>query len=276
MTSALSEGKNEMMDSHEDHGGHHHGGEDDKRPTLGSHGQLIVGEGPIYLSHLPMFMFNPDAHPHNFQTILEVTFRNGGTDPQAGYIADRRQHPGTVYTLRPDSFDMIDLVAPEGGRPLLRSFQGLVVRGHFERSGRALPGLEPMPNPGEIPANMTVDVAHVVALREFQPDAEPLTDLEYLLFGAGDQLFAAHVITRPPDFDQVLSVRIVGAGPGDDVTRSGVRVAVPGRPNVATDRLRPGERVTVEVRDTTTPASFQLETVDELYLEEDELSEAMN
>jgi hypothetical protein len=143
-----------------------------------------------------MFMFDPDAHPHNFQTILEVTFRDGGTDPEAGYIADRRQHPGTLYTLRPDPFDMIDLVSPEGGRPLLRTFKGLVVRGHFERDGRALPGLEPMPSPGRIPANMTVDVATVVALREFQPNAEPLTDLEYLLFGAGDQLFAAHLIMR--------------------------------------------------------------------------------
>jgi hypothetical protein len=262
-----------MTDPHGGHGGHGEG------PTFGSHGQLIIGEGPIYLSHLPMFMFNPDSHPHNFQTILEVTFKDGDTDPEAGYVADRRTHPGTVYTLRPDSFHMTDLVSPEEGRPLLRAFKGLVVRGHFERDGRALPGLEPMPTPKhlpKVPANMTVDVTNVVAFREFQPDAEPLTDLEYLLFGAGDQLFAAHVITRPPDFDQVLSIRIVGDGPGDDVTRRGVRVAVPGRPNSASDRLRSGERVAVEVRDETTPATFQLETVAELYLEEGELSEPMS
>ena len=265
-----------MTDPHGGHGGHQSGEPVDTGPTFGSHGQLIVGEGPIYLSHLPMFMFNPSSHPHNFQTILEVTFGDGGADTEAEYVADRRTHPETVYTLRPDPFPMIDLVSPEGGRPPLRTFKGLIVRGHFEREGRALPGLEPMPSPDDIPANMTVHVANVIYFQEFQPDAEPLADLEYVLFGADDQLFAAHVITGPPDFDQVLSVRIVGDGPSDDVTRRGVRVAVPGRPNTATDRLRSGERVAVEVRDASTPTTFQLETVAELYLEQGELSEAMS
>jgi hypothetical protein len=50
---------------------------------------------------------------------------------------------------------------------------------------------------------------------------------------------------------------------------------VPGRTNSAKDRLRGTERVTVEVRGATTPTTFQLETVAELYLEEGELREPM-
>jgi hypothetical protein len=43
---------------------------DSEEPAIGIHGMLIVGEEAIYVSHLPMWM-----RPHNFQVILEVTFR---------------------------------------------------------------------------------------------------------------------------------------------------------------------------------------------------------
>ena len=47
-------------------------------PTFGVHNQMMVGEQTIYLSHLPMFMFNPQRHEHNFQVILEVTLNGPG------------------------------------------------------------------------------------------------------------------------------------------------------------------------------------------------------
>jgi hypothetical protein len=34
-----------------------------------------------------------------------------------------------------------------------------------------------------------------------------MAELEYLLFGKGNESFLAHLITRPPDFDQILSVK---------------------------------------------------------------------
>jgi hypothetical protein len=49
------------MDQHDDHGHHEHG------PTFGSHGMLLIGEENVFLSHLPMFMFDAEDHPHNFQ-----------------------------------------------------------------------------------------------------------------------------------------------------------------------------------------------------------------
>ncbi len=62
----------------------HHQDTKAERPAIGLHGMLIVGEETIYVSHLPMWMA-----PHNFQMILEVTFK-GPDQPQARYVADRK------------------------------------------------------------------------------------------------------------------------------------------------------------------------------------------
>ncbi len=50
--------------SESDHGGHPH-----PAPGVATHGMLVFGEQPIYVSHLPMF--HP---PHNFQVLAEVGF----------------------------------------------------------------------------------------------------------------------------------------------------------------------------------------------------------
>ena len=248
------------MDHQHGHGNNHPGEPTQLGPSFGSHGQLLVGEGPIYLSHLPMFMFDPADHPHNFQVVLEVTFGDG---PQAAYLADRRQPGERIYTLKPQSFDMVDLVAPEGDRPLLRSFTGDIFRGHFERGGTSLV------------RNVPVEVVTVVYFQEFQRDA-PRSDLEYLLFGTKDQAFAAHVITRPPDFDQVLSVRIAGGDIDDARLRQGVRVAFPGRANTIGERLRPGEQVAGELRGVDAAQTIEVEPLTELYVEEGELAADMS
>src|SRR5215217_5450804 len=76
--------------------------------TSGRHGQVILGTGPVYLSHLPMFMFDtPATHPHHFQVILEVTF---DADTQSDYLNDRQANGALLYTLRPrNSFRMLDV-----------------------------------------------------------------------------------------------------------------------------------------------------------------------
>ena len=92
-----------------------------------------------------------------------------------------------------------------------------------------------------------------------------------MLFGAGSDLFLAHLITQAPDFDQVLSVRMAGEGPPEDALRQGLRVrAVSRRANVIAERLRGGERVAVDVEGF---SGVQLETVAEIYVEEGELRE---
>ena len=130
-----------------DHGPKH-GQEQGHQHAVDIHGMLVVGERTIYLSHLPMFT----APNHRFQVILEATLARDGDDPQAAYLADRRQSGATIYTLRPDEFDIACL---EPGHPqCITSFTGTLFRNHFERPGKQaiLPGL-------------TVNVMRVVAFR---------------------------------------------------------------------------------------------------------------
>jgi hypothetical protein len=153
---------------------------------------------------------------------------------------------------------MTDLV---GGQPALRSFQGQVVRGHFERSPQT-----PILN------GVVVNVEHVVYFREFDPQAQKLP-LAYLLFGRGQELFLAHMISAPPDFDQLLAVQVTGHAFTDEELRHGLPVALSGRTNAAGTRLKKGERVVCQFRraDAPAPIELQLEAGEEFYCEEGEL-----
>jgi hypothetical protein len=97
--------------------------------TMGTHNMLVVGQGPIYLSHLPMFMA-----PHDFQVLVQVAFGDGGGDPQADHLADRQRRASNVYTFSPQRFAITGLVEP-AANPALRSFRGDLFRGHLERGG---------------------------------------------------------------------------------------------------------------------------------------------
>lgn len=207
------------------HSTHHPGAHSQDEP--GTHGMLIVGEETIYLSHLPMF------HPrHDDQAILEVTFSQEGSDPQTVYVNDRKKTGGKIYTFVPEKFVLSDLVSTHPHHPSRRSFNGTIVRGHFERVGKPITG-------DDVVANVT----KVVHFRKFDPHAEDLPQLEYLLFGKGEELFLSHLITKKPDFEQILSVKIDGHGFTDEELRHGVRVIFPGRANSVDKRIREGEQV---------------------------------
>jgi hypothetical protein len=51
-------------------------------------------------------------------------------------------------------------------------------------------------------------VAQVVYFREFLLGGDKLAEQNYLLFGRGDDVFLAHLISAPPDFQQIVSVAI--------------------------------------------------------------------
>src|SRR5215213_6375157 len=192
--------------NHHEHD-HEHGG-------LGRHGMLLVGEETAYLSHLPMF----DDPNHAIQAILEVTFTDDGGNPQAAYVEDRRRTGTKIYTIDPKKFVLSDLVSADPQHhPPRRSFNGTIVQGHFERGGTP------------IAEDVVVEVTNIVHFRVFDPDAQGLPELRYLLFGKGSELFMAHLITKPPDFDQVLSVKVTGHEFTDEELRHGVLVVVPGR-----------------------------------------------
>ena len=242
------------------------------RPS--THGMLMVGEETVYLSHLPMFM-----SPHDYQAILEVTLSDSGSDPQAMYVSDRRATGEKVYTFVPERFVLTDLVSPDPKHARLSSFTGIPFRGHFEKGGQPLPVTTPgQPGDGQ-GSPCRVNVTAVVHFHKFDPDAEPLPRLEYLLFGKGQERFLAHAITRPPDFDQILSVTIAGHEFTDEELRQGVRVFFPDRANSSRARLRETEKVSarIEVAEGKDPENLevQLEVGTEFYFEAGELAEAM-
>ena len=222
---------------------------------------MMVGEQTIYLSHLPMFMFDPDRHEHNFQVILEVTLSGTG-NPQAVYANDRRKHRDVrMYTMQPDPFEMVEL---DPRNPERTALAGKIWRGHLERPGRQ-PIIE----------RATAHVERILYFNKFDPNARPLDQLEYLLFGKAPDVFLAHIITRPPDFDQILGVKVTAGIVSEEDLRRGIRLRIPGRRNDLHTRVRAGERtmgqVLLEGGQTGKPTELQLEATTEFYFEEGEL-----
>ena len=242
------------------------------RPS--THGMLMVGEETVYLSHLPMFM-----SPHDYQAIMEVTLSDGGSDPQAMYASDRRASGERVYTFVPERFVLTDLVSPDPQHPRLSSFAGTPFRGHFERGGQPLPVTTPGQSGDGQGSPCRADVTAVVHFHKFDPDAEPLSRLEYLLFGKGQERFLAHAISRPPDFDHILSVTIAGHEFTDEELRQGVRVFFLDRANSSAARLREKEKVSgrteVAEGNGSKNLDLQVEVDTEFYFEAGELAEAM-
>jgi hypothetical protein len=232
---------------------------------MGSHGMLVLGEKQTFLSHLPMFMFDADSHPHNFQVIIEVTFAPPpGGGPAVDYVGDRRQHPDMrLYTLIPAEFEMDHL------DPAARSIEvltGEVHRGHFEHHED---------DGGQAIGMVTAKIMNVVHFRAFEKGAKKPAELEYLLFGRGEELFLTHLVMAPPDFDHIVSVR---ANDGDVTLAElaeGITVRVLGRPNTPKDRLTAGERASGRVVDGQSPdgRDVELEVLGELYFEEGELGD---
>ena len=96
-------------------------------------GMLILGTGPIYLSHLPMF-----RAPHDLQLIIEAEL-SGADNPQKIYVNHRAQSGEKVYTWVPKRFVLPGLLNSSAGPPTM---QGRIFRGHFEREGTPITGGE--------------------------------------------------------------------------------------------------------------------------------------
>jgi hypothetical protein len=225
---------------------------------------LLIGERTVYLSHLPMFQ-NPEnckIMPHRYQAIFEVTF-----DQQDKYVRDH-QAPGApkFYTLGPkELFVLSELATPGPDAKTPRSFIAKIFRGHLEKP---LPG-----DKGAILRDVQVSVTRVVHFREFDLKAKRPDRLEYLLFGKGGELFLAHLIVTPPDFDQVLSVRVEGHEFTDEELAKGVVVAFAGTTNTPAGRLKAKQRASGEMTSGSAPsmAKVQIEVSGELFFEEGEL-----
>jgi hypothetical protein len=261
---------------------HHHGAPE--RP--GFHGMTLVGKRRAYLSHLSMFMM-----PHEYQAIFEVTLSKVGADPLADYVRDSQQNPpgsigrpdtsSKMYGFEPvinpqdndpltDLFVLTDLVDPADPEdpqspPIRSAFKGNIYRGHFEtfhvheKAGPVI--LE----------NVVATVTNALVFRRLDPRAAQLAQLEYILFGSAEDLYLAHAVTRPPDFDQILEVEVQDQLLTDDDLRHGVPVTFPDRPNSEQHKLTDGEAVTGR----TGAADVRLRVATQRYFETDDLKDAM-
>ena len=231
----------------------------------GTHNMLVFGDQTVFFSHLPMFhglntKRTDFTSPHRFQVILQAELT---AEQMAAYAKDRQANPATrFYTLGPEEFVLTRLFEPKAA-PQKSDFTATIFRGHLEaQPNRPVPGLE----------NVKVKIARVVHGRTFDPKATKPATLEYLVVGRGPERFLAHAIFLPPDFDHVVKVNIVSPSLTDQDLEQDVRIAIPGRKNVAAERLREGQRVDGMLRiGAGAPTKAQIEVERRIYFEESEL-----
>jgi hypothetical protein len=245
-----------------------HGRAEPPEDAPNTHNMLVVGQQAAFLSHLPMFDGVDEAKteflsPHRYQVILEAVFTGGEKDITELYGKDRGSHPETrIYTLGPEEFVLTRLFTP-AREPRLSSFTATVFRGHLEHGGQGVSGLE----------GKTVRIKRVVHARKFDPRVKKPDSLEYIVFGKGAELFLAHAIFAPPDFDQVLSATIAGHEITAADLKNDMRLVVPDRKNVVGERLREGEKATAVLsgHGSRDPLKVQVSAPMQFYFEEGEL-----
>jgi hypothetical protein len=226
-----------------------------------THNWMLVGSQTAFLSHLPMFDHLNKAGtdyvtPHRFQVIVQASFEKNRTDVTNLYFADRESHPATkMFTVSPiKPFVLPDLATAEP----LTSFQGTVFDGHLERGGEEISGL----------GDVSVKVAKVVHFHKFDPKAQAPDALEYFLFGRGKELFLAHSIVKPPDFDQIVSVEVTGADLTNGQLSNAILIRIPDRKNAPSDRIKEGQQVIAELP---SGDKIKLRALREFYFEQGEL-----
>ncbi len=254
------------MSAHEQH--EKPGDQASPSEPAGSHGMAIIGTETVFLSHLPMFMA-----VHDYQVILDASFDGTDSPAQEAYAKDRRDHPDQkLYTLQPQPFVLPEILPDGDTAPRLGSIRGDVYRGHFER----FPSEEAKQD-ALVLQDVDVRLHGVVHGRQFTADPQPLERLHYIVFGKGQEVFLAHLITRAPDFDQLIQVAInIDGDIGDEGLAQGNLLTVAGRPNKSEERLR-GSEGTVSAAIHIAGRDIPVEVAPgvEHYLEERELAEAM-
>jgi hypothetical protein len=203
-------------------------------PELAVHGLVLLGTDTVYAVHMPTF-----TTPHDFQAVLRVTL-----DTDTYRTARKRHGTSALFTVSPRTLLLKDL--EPGG-----SFPADLYFGRFGREGELL---------GEV--RMEIEERLYVG-HPTGPAIEP-TPLRYVLFGR-EQLYLAHVFTRPPDFDQVLTAQLAGGWAvlrdEEDAART---VTIPNRPDDLPGRLHPGEQLTA--------GGVELQVLAEVYLETTDLA----
>lgn len=222
------------------------------------HNQLLLGDATadsFYIYHLPLFMNDPQFHPHNFQVIVEA--RLAEPEHAATLSDDRAANPDTIYSASPDDFDQTLLALDYPGHPLLPRLAAEIYRGHLERDGTSVFGFG---------VKVPLQLDRVVHFRELGPDAGKGTGLHYVLFGGS---LLAHALTAPPDFDQIVRVEIESQS---ELPAEALYLTIGDRSNTVEDRLVPGQSVSCSHTDAEAPA-VRITVENELYCEVGEVGQ---
>jgi hypothetical protein len=91
------------------------------------------------------------------------------------------------------------------------SFKAKLHKGQYERNRPLDSGL--------LDKDVTVTVKRVVNFRQLKSGDPHPANLEYLLFGSSNEPLAAHLITSPSDFDQIVAIKAPLTLTGADLTR---------------------------------------------------------
>lgn len=173
-----------------------------------SHGFLMMGTQKLFLCHLPMF-FMPD---HSYQAILEVEL--GGTDME-NYLNARKQNaakPLIIMNVNPmllkdvvnsSSFSSAAYFANENGDPE--------------------PGVDPFIK------STSVAVKKSVLFEHLNPNSEYPESLTYYLYGTLFDLHLSHLLSKAPNFQQELDVRVSGAALIHQINESSglIKISIP-------------------------------------------------
>ncbi|WP_316839453.1 hypothetical protein [Pedobacter gandavensis] len=150
-----------------------------------THGMLLMGTETIYAEHLPMF-----RTPHDYQVILELEFSKEAVKK---YRKDRAAYPAElVYTIEPETFVLPEMVNHT------KVFKANVYRGHFERGGT------------KFIDTVTFKIKKVIYYKQFDKNQQRPENLQYILFGNKKEQFLSHLISKKPDFNEVLAVQLDG------------------------------------------------------------------
>lgn len=202
------------------------------------HGMRIVGEQNIYLSHMGLFK----SSCHDYQGIFEVAFE-GQNNPQSKYLNAQKSNPNqNEFTLEPTN----EFILPDLASGKIVSFKARIHPGQYERKTEEIREREVLDR------TVTVKVKRVLYFRQFNPGAKQPTSSEYLLFGSGtNEQLAAHLITAPPDFDQIVALKTPLPLTNTELAKA-VRLVLPNRPTPDANAnlrqaIKPGEKPAVRV-----------------------------
>jgi hypothetical protein len=182
------------------------------------HAFVMLGEKTLFLSHLTMF----HMENHCYQLVVQASLP--GNFMQR-YLQERAEHPDETFFLGNSELDLWTVPQLQIGKRtcfLADIWRGIPYKKEYTE----------WPWRGELPVipNVPVCVERIVYFRHFDLNQEYPKSLSYLLFGAGEEAFLAHLQVKEPDFDQVATLTKRPEWLPEEQLQAAVPINFPGLP----------------------------------------------